>query len=106
MLAAGCSCVPGSGRPWLAAAVLLVGSAAVLAGASRWRRRSTGARRGWAGVGSRAAVAAALLAGLAVLVLVVAPGADGSLLVLGAGVVVAGAGVAPAARRRRDSPVA
>jgi hypothetical protein len=106
MLAAGCSCVPDSGAPWLVAAVLLLGSVAVLAAASRWRRRSTGARRGWAGVGARAAVAAALLAGLALLVAVVAPDADGSLLVLGAGVVVAGAGVAPTARRRRDSHVA
>jgi len=105
MLAAGCSCVPDSGAPWLVFAVLLVGSVAVLAAASRWRRRSTGRARGGAGVGSRAAVAAALLAGLAVLVAVVAPGVGGSLVVLGAGVVVAGAGVAPAARRRRDSHV-
>ena len=111
MLAAGCSCVPDSGAPWLVVGVLLLGSVAVVAAGRRWRRRSStrgsAARvppvRAGGGIGLRAGLAAALLAGLAVVAAVVKPDADGSLLVLAAGVVVASAGVAPASWRRRDA---
>jgi len=103
MLAAGCSCVPDSGAPWLVAAILLLGSVAVLFAGLRWRRAEPD--RGSAGLGRRAIVVAALLAALAVSVVLVAPGTSGSLLVLGAGVVLASAGVAPSARRRRDTRV-
>ena len=104
MLAAGCSCVPDSGAPWLVAAVLLLGGVAVLLAAHRWQRRAE-LDRGSAGLRRRATVAAALLAALAVSVVVVAPGTTGSLLVLGAGVVLASAGVAPSSWRGRDTRV-
>ncbi len=86
------------------AAILLLGSVAVLFAGRRCRRRAE-PDRGSAGLRRRAIVAAALLAALAVSVVLVAPGTSGSLLVLGAGVVLASAGVAPSARRRRDTRV-
>jgi uncharacterized membrane protein len=103
MLAAGCSCVPDSGAPWLVFAVLLLGSVAVLVAGHRRRRAEPD--RGSVGVRRRGTVAAVLLAALAVSVVIVAPGTSGSLLVLGAGVVLASAGVAPSSWRRRDTRV-
>ena len=101
MLAAGCSCVPDAGAPWLVFGILALGSVALLAAAGRWHRRSATADRRLA---VRASLAAGVLAAMAATVVVVAPGTDGSVVVLGAGVVVASAGVAPASWRR-EAPV-
>jgi hypothetical protein len=105
MLAASCSCVPSSAAPWLVFAILALGSGAVLLAGRRWQRRPAGAGPPSARVSLRALVAAVLLAGLALTAVVVKPDTDGSLVVLGMGLVVASAGLAPSSWRRRDTRV-